>query len=61
MKEQINLGIVLGPAVLAITLGLSQTFKQENDEGQDMGARRSSLLIDLSNNLTASRDEVRTK
>ena len=41
------LGIVLGPVVLAITLGLLQTFKQENDEGQHRGARRSSLPIDL--------------
>jgi predicted PurR-regulated permease PerM len=33
------LGIVLGPVVLAITLGLLQTFKQENDEAQHMGAQ----------------------
>lgn len=37
------LGIVLGPVVLAVTLGLLQTFKQENDEGQHMSARRSSV------------------
>ena len=50
-----------GPVVLAVTLGLLQTFKQENDEGQDMSAQRPSLLIDLSRDLTASQDEVRTK
>lgn len=55
------LGIVLGPVVLAITLGLLQTFKQENDEAQHMGARRSSLLIDLSTGLSVSQDEGRTK
>lgn len=55
------LGIVLGPVVLAITLGLLQTFKQENDEAQQMGARRSSLLSDPSSGLSVSQDEVRTK
>jgi predicted PurR-regulated permease PerM len=55
------LGIVLGPVVLAITLGLLQTFKHENDETQQMGARQSSLLIDVSTGLSASQDEVRTK
>jgi predicted PurR-regulated permease PerM len=55
------LGIVLGPVVLAITLGLLQTFKENNDESPHMGAGRSSLLIDLSSELTASQDEVRTK
>jgi len=55
------LGIVLGPVVLAITLGLLQTFKQENDEGQHIGARRSSLPIDLSSGLSVSKDEMRTK
>lgn len=33
------LGIVLGPVVLAITLGLLQTFRQENDEGHHMNAQ----------------------
>jgi predicted PurR-regulated permease PerM len=55
------LGIVLGPVVLAITLGLLQTFKQENDEAQQMGARQSSLAIDLSTGQAVSREEVRTK
>jgi predicted PurR-regulated permease PerM len=41
------LGIVLGPVVLAITLGLLQTFKPENEEARKMGAERSSVLIDL--------------
>ena len=31
------LGIVLGPVVLAITLGLLQTFTPENDEARHMG------------------------
>ncbi len=50
------LGIVLGPVVLAITLGLLQTFKQENDEAQHISARRSSLPIDLSRALSASQE-----
>ena len=53
--------LVIVMVVLAITLGLLQTFKQENDEAEDMSAQRSSLLIDLSRDLTASQDEVRTK
>jgi hypothetical protein len=55
------LGIVLGPVVLAITLGLLQTFKQENDEARHMGAGQSSLLIDLSSDLSVSQDEMKTK
>ena len=52
---------VLVIVVLAITLGLLQTFKQENDEAQDMSAQRSSLPIDLSSRLSPSQDEMRTK
>jgi predicted PurR-regulated permease PerM len=55
------LGIVLGPVVLAITLGLLQTLKQHDDAAKQVGARKSSLLIDLSIGLSASEDEVRTK
>jgi len=57
------LGIVLGPVILAITLGLLQTFKQENyevnrfeDEADLVGPS-----IDLPHSLHSIQDGVKTK
>jgi predicted PurR-regulated permease PerM len=55
------LGIVLGPVVLAITLGLLQAFKRENDEAQYRETGCSFFAHRLSNDLTPSQDEVMTK
>jgi predicted PurR-regulated permease PerM len=39
------LGIVLGPVVLAITIGLLQTFKQESDEAQQLEVEDSGVSV----------------
>lgn len=49
------LGIVLGPVVLAITLGLLNTFSQDDREGTEhLAAARSSLQSDLLSHRTAA-------
>lgn len=49
------LGIVLGPVVLAITLGLLNTFSQDDREGaEDLDTARSSLQSDLLGRRTAA-------
>jgi predicted PurR-regulated permease PerM len=54
------LGIVLGPVVLAITLGLLDTFKQEKDEG-NIREQESSPRVNLSRTLTLPERELRIK
>ena len=54
------LGIVLGPVVLAITLGLLDTFKQEKDEG-NIRKQASSRRVNLSRTLSLPQGELRTK
>ena len=49
------LGIVLGPVVLAITLGLLNTFSQDDPEGaENLAAAQSSLQPDLLGRRTAA-------
>lgn len=48
------LGIVLGPVVLAITLGLLNTFSQDDPEGAEHLDARSSLQSDLLSRRTAA-------
>lgn len=54
------LGIVLGPVVLAITLGLLDTFKQEKDE-RNIRKQESSPRVNLSRTLSLPQGELRTK
>jgi predicted PurR-regulated permease PerM len=54
------LGIVLGPVVLAITLGLLDTFKQDKDEGNNR-KQESSPRVNLSRTLSLPQGELRTK
>lgn len=50
------LGIVLGPVVLAITLGLLDTFKQDKDEGSIRKMGSSPLVVSGSSRLTKLRN-----
>ena len=54
------LGIVLGPVVLAITLGLLDTFKQEKDEG-NIRKKARLPVPNLSRTLSLPQGELRTK
>ena len=55
------LGIVLGPVVLAITLGLLQTFKQQDEAPQRFGSERAATLVELSRGPSVSPQQVMTK
>ena len=54
------LGIVLGPVVLAITLGLLDTFKQKKDPG-NIRKQESSRRVNLSRTLSLPPDRLRTE
>ena len=55
------LGIVLGPVVLAITLGLLQTFKRKDDEAQYQETGEALFPRRLPTDLTPSQTEMMTR